>query len=181
MTVRGLVLAAALLAALAGCGVGAGDGSSGEGSGNDDFGITFRYPSDFEPGTVTSTAESGGGEPVAETALALDEDNALFLAKYGPLKAVVTEQNVDGVLPEVDGLVRQLTGQPAKGRVVELGGLPAVRYDDVGLKEPANGKSRLVFVFDRDIEYLINCQSTPPQRERVDQACDQALSTLAKP
>ncbi len=197
--VRPLILVVALGVALAGCG-GGGDESTTDTSTpstgspvtsrpearpgtktfrNDKFGITFDYPDDFKPGTVTGTAEAAGGKPVAETAVALDEDNALFIAKY-VLAAAVTEQNVDDALPEVDSLVRQLSGQPARGRLVEVGGLPAIRYDDVSLKEPANGKSRLAFVFIQNNEYLVNCQSTPPKRSEVDRACDLALGTLAK-
>ena len=195
-----LVLVAALVTALAACGGGddesggetsptepqdapsttsAVDRSSGKTFRNNDFGFTFRYPDDFEQGTVKSSAETAGGEPVAETALALDEDNALFIAKYA-LNVAVTGANIEDVVPEVDGLVRQLTGQPASGRTGEVGGLPAVRYDNVSLKEPPNGMSRLVFLFDQKTEYLINCQSTPSEREEVERGCDQVLSTLVK-
>ena len=200
---RVLVLGVGLVAAVVGCG-GGGDESaetstpsadspvtsrpepatSGTQPGtktfrDDNFGIAFQYPDDFRVGEVTSIAQAAGGKPVARAAVALDEDNALFVVKY-LLATAVTEQNVTDVLPEVDGLVGQLSGQPARGRIVELGGLPAVRYDDVSLTEPANGKSRLAFVFDRNSEYLINCQSTPPARAKVDDACDQALGTLVK-
>lgn len=197
---RVLVLGVALVAAVAGCG-GGGDESAETSTPSadssrpepatsvtqpgtktfrdDNFGITFQYPDEFRVGEVTSIAQTAGGKPVARAAVALDEDNALFVAKY-LLATAVTEQNVADVLPEVDGLVSQLSGQPARGRIVELGGLPTVRYDDVSLTEPADGKSRLAFVFDRNSEYLINCQSTPPARAKVDDACDQALGTLAK-
>ena len=172
-----LAFVAALVTALAACG--GGDDSGPKTFRNDDFGFTFRYPGDFEQGTVKSRAETPGGEPVAETALALDEDNALLIAKYA-LDVAVTGANIEDVVPEVDGLVRQLTGQPASGRTGEVGGLPAIRYDDVSLKQPPNGRSRLVFLFDQRTEYLINCQSTPAEREEVDRGCDQVLSTLAK-
>ena len=42
-----------------------------------------------------------------------------------------------------------------------------------------DGESRFTVLFDGDQEYLINCQSTPEHRDEVDEACDEALATLA--
>jgi len=175
-----LVLVAALVVALAGCGGGGDEARPDTKTFRDDsFGITFQYPDDFERGEVTDVAQAAGGEPVARIAVRIDEDNALLISKY-ILATAVTEANIEDSLSEIDGLVRRLSGQAARGRIVDVGGLPSVRYDDVNLTEPANGKSRLVFVFDRNNEYLVNCQSTPSERAKVDRACDQALDTLAK-
>ena len=41
-----------------------------------------------------------------------------------------------------------------------------------------DGQSRLVFLFDGELEYQINCQSTPDGRDEVESACDEALETL---
>lgn len=82
------------------------------------------------------------------------------------------------MVPEIDRLVDQFGGTPGSGRLLELGGFPGIRYDEVEVEEPPDGESRLVFLFDGATEYLINCQSTPEERASVEEACDRALSTL---
>ena len=184
------IVALALLVAGAGCGGDGGDGGGGAGGGgtgasdeetfsHEEFAITFKYPGNFEQGRVSEVAESAGGEPEAQTALAIDEANAIFLAKYD-VNAEVTKENIDSFVPQVDQVVQQLTGTPASGRTVEVAGLPAIRYDDLDLRTPPQGQSRLVFVFDGNIEYLVNCQSTPEEREAVTRGCDRVLTTMSK-
>ena len=172
-----LLLAAALFGTLAGCG---GDDASSEKTfSHGDFAISFKYPGTLQQGQVKAVAESAGGEPLAQTALAVDEANAIFLAKYD-VNAEVTPENIDAFVPQVDQVVHQLTGSPVSGRTVEVGGLPGVRYDGVGLRTPPQGQSRLVFLFDGSVEYLVNCQSTPEEREEIIRACDRVLTTLSK-
>lgn len=168
----------ALVAALAGCGDD-GDAPAEKTFRDDAFSLTFRYPSNFKPVEASKPSRSAGGEPVAHTALAIDEANAIFVARYN-LDATVTSDNLASILPEVDSLVSQLAGEPARGRTVEVGGLPAIEYDDVDLAEPPEGKSRLVAIFDGPVEYMLNCQSTPEEREEITRGCDLALRTLAR-
>lgn len=176
----GLLLAAALLGALAGCG-GGGDGSASSEKTftHEDFAISFKYPGNLKESRVGETAQSAGGEPVAQTALAVDEANAIFLAKYD-VNAEVTRENIGTFVPQVDQVVQQLTGNPISGTTVEVGGLPGVRYDDVALAKPPQGQSRLVFLFDGSVEYLVNCQSTPEERGEITRACDRVLTTMSK-
>lgn len=47
----------------------------------------------------------------------------------------------------------------------------------MALSVPEEGESRLVALFEGDQEYLLNCQSTPDEREQVDEACEQMLET----
>jgi hypothetical protein len=83
-------------------------------------------------------------------------------------------------MPELDGVVVQLAGGPVSGSVTEVGGLPAVRYEPVPLDDPAQGESRLVYLFDQAVEYQVNCQSTPKMRTELNAACDQVLATMRK-
>ena len=175
-----------LLAVLAvGCG---GDDTDEAGSGGDGgktfsddrFSLTFTYPEDLTEGEVSKIDESAGeGKAVARAAVGLDSDNLILVTKYN-LNAAVTAANLPDVMPELDGVVSELAGSPVSGEVTEVGGLPAARYDVVALDEPAEGESRLVYLFDGAVEYQLNCQSTPEKRAELNAACDQALATLRK-
>jgi hypothetical protein len=172
-----------LLAALA-VGCGGDDSDEGEGGGeggkrfsDDRFSITFTVPDDLKEGEVNKIEESSGGKAVARAAVGLDSDNIILVTKYN-LNVAVTSANLPGVMPELDGVVSELAGSPVSGEVTEIGGLPAARYDVVALDEPAEGESRLVYLFDEAVEYQLNCQSTPEKRAELNAACDQALATL---
>jgi hypothetical protein len=173
-----LAVAGALLGTLGACG-GDDDASNEKTFSNEDFAITFKYPGSLKQGKVKEVAESAGGEPVAQTALAIDEANAIFIAKYD-INAEVDQGNIDDFAPQVDQVVQQLTGRPVNGTTAEVGGLPAIRYDDVDLSAPPQGKSRLVFLFDGAVEYLVNCQSTPEERDEITRGCDRVLTTMSK-
>jgi hypothetical protein len=101
---------------------------------------------------------------------------------HGDLHRYAVAPLLGGTLPspELDQLMSQLSPEPGVPKVVELGTLPGVQYDNVKLENPANGKSQLVFLFDQRTEYLLNCQSTPPERAAIDGACERALATLQK-
>ena len=164
-------------------GAGGGGGSiaeSGKTFSHDEFRFTFTYPEDLKEGEVSKIDDSaGGGKAVARAALGLDSDNIVLLTKY-ELNAVVTAANLPGVMPELDGVVSELARRPMTGQVTEVGGFPAARYDVLTLDKPAQGESRLVYLFDQAVEYQLNCQSTPPQRTELNAACDQVLATLRR-
>jgi len=42
-----------------------------------------------------------------------------------------------------------------------------------------DARSDFTFIFDGDIEYLLNCQSTSEHADEIEAACRQALDTLA--
>ena len=73
-----------------------------------------------------------------------------------------------------------MSPQPVNHTKVQFGGLPGLQYDDIKTEEPANGQSRLVFLFDGPIEYLVNCQSTPEKQAEVARACERVLTTMTK-
>jgi len=62
---------------------------------------------------------------------------------------------------------------------VEYGGLPGYGYV-VDLTDPAQGQSRIAVLFDGGVEYLVNCQSTPDSRDRIEKACGTVLDSLEK-
>jgi hypothetical protein len=157
----------------------------GAGCGSDDpktfdedgFAITFEYPGDFERTTDVSVAR-GEGEAEKSVALAMSEDNAIFVQRYG-LDRSVTTGNADVVKAELDEVLSRLAGTEVSGRRIDVGGPLAFRYEVERLQEPEDGRSTIVAVFEGDTEYFINCQSVPDGREELDEACERAIETLA--
>jgi hypothetical protein len=76
-------------------------------------------------------------------------------------------------------VIKNLAGRPIQGRRVRFGGLPGYSYR-VRLGAPKGGVSRLFVLFDQQVEYFFNCQSTPAARLQLENACDEALHTLRK-
>lgn len=144
----------------------------------DGFAITFEYPGNFERTTDVRT-DQDEGEAEESVALAMSEDNAIFVQRYG-LNRTVTPELADAVKNELDGVLSRLAGTEVSGRPIEVGGSPvAFRYEIDRLQEPEDGRSTIVAVFDGDKEYFINCQSVPDGREELEEACDEAIDTLA--
>jgi hypothetical protein len=141
------------------------------------FAITFEYPGDFER-TTDVNAERGEGRPEKSVALALSEDNAIFVQRYG-LGRSVTGADARAVKRELDGVLSDLAGTEVSGERIDVGGMLAFRYEINKLQEPEDGRSTIVAVFDGDTEYFINCQSVPDGREELDEACERAIETLA--
>ena len=165
---------------LAGCalGLGVGCGSDDPKTFDEDgFAITFEYPGNFERTTDVRT-EQDEGEAEKSVALAMSEDNAIFVQRYG-LTRTVTPELADAVKTELDKVLSRLAGTEASGRRIDVGGPIAFRYEIDRLQEPENGRSTIVAVFDGDKEYFINCQSVPDGREELEEACDMAIDTLA--
>jgi len=188
----GFVLVGILGATLVGCGSEAGESSSvtekaapttvartGHIFSDGDFGFNFTYPKDWSEGKPKDdAAKSTGGKPAAGAAVGLDNDNTVFLLRYDLPEAVDPAQLPDHV-SELDGIVSQFAGRPMSGTVTDIGGIPAVRYEEIVLVDDPRA-SRIVFLFDGSTEYEINCQSNADGREKINQGCDQVLSTLRK-
>jgi hypothetical protein len=163
--------------AAAGCGGGGGDGNIGHFD-IADIGVTFEYPLDtFDISSQIKFQSTAGAEPQARAAIVLDNDNAITVSKYA-LRISVSKSNLATVKSEVDKVIGQLARKPVSGREVEYGGLPGYEYV-IDLTTPASGQSRMVVLFDDRVEYLFNCQSTPPSRDVIEAACSGALDTLA--
>ncbi len=146
-----------------------------------DFGFNFTYPKDWSEGEPQDdAAQSAGGKPGARAAVGLDNDNAILMLRYDLSDDVGAAQLPDHV-SELDGIVSQFSGNQSSGTVTDIGGLPAVGYEEFALADDASARSsRIVFLFDGKTEYEINCQWTPEGRERINQGCDQVLATLRK-
>ncbi|HZC13349.1 MAG TPA: hypothetical protein VE270_04935 [Thermoleophilaceae bacterium] len=140
------------------------------------FAITFEYPGDFER-TTDIDAERRQGQAEKSVALAMSEDNAIFVQRYG-LNREVTADDAEAVKQELDGVLGELAGTEVSGKRIQVGGAVAFRYEVEELQEPDDGRSTIVAVFDGDTEYFINCQSVPDGREELDEACDRAIETL---
>jgi hypothetical protein len=141
------------------------------------FAITFEYPGDFERRTDVN-AERGEGRAEKSVALAMSEDNAIFVQRYR-LGRTVTADDAGVVQEELDKVLGRLAGTEVNGKRIDAGGLLAFRYEIEQLKEPEDGRSTIVAAFDGDTEYFINCQSVPDGREELDEACERAIETLA--
>ena len=178
---RRVFVLTALALTMAACVDGAGGDGGFEGATvtfeDDRFGITFEYPDDFRLGDVTDIVRTSGGSATANQGIGIDDDNAIFLSRYD-LAAEVTDDNVDDAQAELDGVVSDLVDADVTGERTEVGGLIAFQYDDLAVTPPVDGESDLTFVFDGDVQYQLNCQSTPTHRDRMDEACDLAVDTL---
>jgi hypothetical protein len=171
LCLAGLVLAAAF--AVAGCG-GGGDKTFDA----DQIGVKFKYSPRFHPIEDIDFGQSAGAEAVAQAGVALDKVNAIILSRYD-LNATIDKDNLAKFKGEVDDVISQLAGHRVSGREVEYGGLPGYEYV-IDVKNPAQGQSRMAVLFDQATEYLINCQSTPPDRDDIEAGCRKALDTLEK-
>jgi hypothetical protein len=142
------------------------------------FDITFTYPSALKEADDLIFGSTAGVADSARAGVGIDKANVILVNRYD-LRRPVTSANVGEVRPEVDGVIENLAGRPVAGRRVEFGGLPGYTYR-VPLSSPSGGVSRLFVLFDQQVEYFFNCQSTPETRAELDGACDQALKTLKR-
>ena len=143
-----------------------------------DIWITFKYPPSFKPIGKITFQKSAGSQAVARGAVALDKVNLIIVSRYD-LRTTINSANLSRFKHEVDTVIGKVAGRPVSGRRIAYGGLPGYEYW-VLLATPANAASRMVVLFDRATEYLINCQSTPPRRHAVENACRGALNTLRR-
>jgi hypothetical protein len=177
-----LVALAATAFALAGCG---GGGSKSPSASVDPqsqrfeqrgFEITFHYPAELKQSKLL--LGSSVGTESGRAGFGIDKDNVIMVSRYD-LRRPVTADGLAGVKLEVDGVITQLAGREVPGRRVLYGGLPGYAYR-VPLGSPQGAVSRLFVLFDNAVEYFFNCQSTPESRYEIDQACDEALTTIEK-
>jgi hypothetical protein len=140
------------------------------------FGITFEYPGDFERTTDIDAGRSEGNAQKS-VALAMSEDNAIFVQRYG-LKDEVGPGDASLVKAELDKVLGKLAGAQVSGKRIDVGGPVAFQYEIDKLQEPENGRSTIVAVFEGDTEYFINCQSVPDGRDDLEDACKLAIDTL---
>jgi hypothetical protein len=142
------------------------------------IGITFKYPPSFKPIDKITFQKSAGSHAVARGAVALDKVNLIIVSRYN-LRVAITSANLWRFKHEVDAVIGKVAGRTVSGHRAVYGNLPGYEYW-ISLSAPANAASRMVVLFDQATEYLINCQSTPPKRHAVEDACRKALQTLRR-
>jgi hypothetical protein len=142
----------------------------------DGFAITFEYPGDFDRTTDVNAAR-GAGDAEKSVALAMSEDNAIFVQRYR-LDREVAPGDARLVKAELDKVLGRLAGTPVSGKRIDVGGPLAFRYEIDKLQQPEDGRSTIVAIFEGDTEYFLNCQSVPDGREELEDACERAIDTL---
>jgi len=168
-----LILAAAsLLLGVAACGGGGGSGRYEETGLN----ITFPIPGGFHIAHDLTIAKTAGANAVDQAAVAIDADNLIIVQRYN-LNVSITSENLSNFKGDVDKVIGNLAGKKVSGHEVEYGGLPGYEYV-INVARPAQGQSRLAVLFDDKVEYLINCQSTPDNRDKVEKGCRKVLDSL---
>lgn len=177
-----LALVAVLVAGCGGDDSGDGGDEGGEAVGSetferDGFDLTFEYPSDFDERDDIEFSRSAGSGAAETAGVGIDEANVIAVQRFD-LENEVTQENLDRVQREADALFSQLAGQEVEGKEARVAGLPALEYT-IELEDPEDAETRAVAIFDGNVEYLLNCQSTPESRGRIDTACDLALETAA--
>lgn len=182
-----LALAAGLVVALGG-GCGGDDGGGGSDAEEaktfsfPGFEIEFDYPGDFKVGGRPRFNAQAGADSVDAKAVGLDDANFISVSKF-ELRVKVTRGNLRRIQPEADELFSRVAGRDLKSNPTTIAGRPALEYPVVDMTKPEGSQSRIVVVFVDDVEYEVNCQSTPKRRERMTDACTQMARTLkvAKP
>ena len=140
------------------------------------FDITFTYPASLKEADDLIFGSTAGSADSARAGVGINKANVILVSRYD-LRRPVTVDNVGAVKAEVDDVIKGLAGRPVPGRRVDFGGLPGYAYR-VPLGSPSGGVSRLYVLFDKQVEYFFNCQSTPETRAELDGACDEALRSL---
>lgn len=140
------------------------------------FGITFKIPSGFSVSDKISFSKSVGADSVDQAAVGLDNDNGISVSRYNLTRAI-TSQNLAEIKGLIDRAVGGIAGKEVSGQRVEHSGLPGYEYT-FSLTPPPQGQSHLAVLFDKDVEYEINCQSTPNKRDQVEQGCRTVLDSI---
>ena len=170
-------LAAVALVALSGCG-----GGGSKTFSTPTYPFSFDYPAGW---TLNQTASFNYGSSASALRLlsvALKEPyDQVTIAEYKLKKTLPA--GVNGYKPEVDrivnGLTKQARGSASNAKVVKYGGIPGyqyvVTYPGVGSITLQN---KMTFLFKGENEFQINCQSSPPNRDKLNAGCDQILNSL---
>ena len=165
------------LLALAGCGSdGGGDSARFE---EDGFDITFEYPEEMKEADNVTIAAGAGSSAKATAGIGYGEKatkDVIIVQRYD-LNRSIDEDNLDRAKAELDPLVAQLSPGAPAGDTGEIRGFPSIEYDGLKVREVDGARSRLVALFHRDVEYLVNCQGQRRKAE-IEKACAQVLRTV---
>lgn len=165
------------LLALAGCGS-EGDGGSARFE-EDGFDITFEYPEEMNEADNVTIASGAGSSAKATAGIGYGKKatkDVIIIQRYD-LNRSIDEDNLDKAKAELDPLVSQLSPGAPEGDAGEIRGFPSIEYRGLRVREVDGARSRLVALFDRDVEYLVNCQGQK-RRAEIEKACAQVLRTV---
>ncbi len=140
------------------------------------FDITYKIPGGFHIAHDISVSKSAGANAVDEAGVAIDKENLIILQRYN-LNVDVNSENLSKYKGDVDKVIGSLAGKNVSGHQVEYGGLPGYEYV-INVASPAQGESRLAVLFDGKVEYLVNCQSTPAARDKIEKGCRTVLDSI---
>jgi len=171
------LIAAAIV--LAGC------GSDDDGSARFDengFDITFEYPDEMNEADNVTIASGAGSSAKATAGIGYgekDTKDVIIVQRYD-LNVPIDAGNLRRAKAELDPLVAQIAPGAPEGDTGEIRGFPSIDYKGLDVRQIDGAKTRLVALFDGDVEYLINCQSTPKRRTDIETACRRVLDTVER-
>jgi hypothetical protein len=161
-------------------------GSTPETSSYADNGVSFDYPSDWQLLDQTGATSSTGGDQLWTQALGLglSEASVVIVSAY-QLRLDVSKVPPEQLKTEIDATLDQLTQQAGGSRVggletTTLGSLHGYEAT-IDATSPAGSavQSRVVFAFDGDLEYYVNCQYEPDARSAILDGCDAIQESFA--
>jgi hypothetical protein len=174
--VRRTLLLLVTAALLSGCGSSGDDTATFE---EDGFDISFEYPAEMKEASNVPVASGAGGAAKATAGIGYDKRDVIIVQRYD-LNRVVDEDNLGSVKSELDRLVAQISPGAGAGDAGTTSGFPSIDYRGLAVRSIEDAESRLVALFDGDVQYLVNCQSTPGRRADVEKACEQVLRTVER-
>lgn len=161
-------------------------GGSAETTSYSDNGVSFDYPVEWRLLDQTGATSSTGGDQLWTQALGLgvSEASVVIVSAY-QLRLDVSKVPPDQLKTEIDATLDQLAQQAGGSRVgglteASLGSLDGYEATiDATSPAGADVQSRVVFGFDRDLEYYVNCQYEPDARTVILDGCDTIQDSFA--
>jgi hypothetical protein len=184
----------AILLAACSASVGVNDDSSGTQSttsteGKSSYaenGVALDYPADWEALDQAGATTSTGANELWTQGFGPDASgsNVVIVSAY-QLKLDVGDVPAEQLKTEIEATLDQLAQQAGGSRVGELeeaslGSLTGFQATiNAESAEGAPVQSRVVFGFDRDTEYFLNCQYEPSAKVQILGGCDTMQQTFA--
>ena len=144
----------------------------------DDNGVTLDYPAEWRTLDQTTQAASVGNELWSQGFGPSETGANVAIVKAYQLQLDVTDVPAADLMAEIDATLDRLTEQTGGRRVGEvrasrLGSLSGFEAT-VNSTGPSGQlvESRVVFAFDRDVEYFLNCQYEPDAESEILAGCD---------
>jgi hypothetical protein len=145
-------------------------------------GVSFQYPADWKPFTVSGTSASQGNQVWSES-FGIDSGNFVTVSQY-TVGLAITPSNIDQhsseLTTQIQNLFTQAGGSMQSGPVkLTMGGFPALGYSGTAVNPQAMSvKTKIVLAFNGTTEYFVNCQSTGTDTSALDAGCQQIVTTF---